>query len=201
MTFAEDADSLPEGWVGMNEWSGYDADESVVFLGNARSQIVCNFPSSAFEGLNQGQGPIARYLGVEGVPGNYNILEYLIPGIVGQVGTPQGPGWIMSPGIAQSLWDYGLESKEAVGTWLNDNTIMPIGEIEKWGWYDFNYRSGERTTMVNGEAVMLKDLPDDYLYKWLGSRASIIVCNSFGDETIILFGNMGGSARPIDPWR
>jgi hypothetical protein len=220
MCFAEDSESLPPGWLGQNELAtytgtdnkthNYDKTESFAFLGNFRSQIEANLSSQSFRNLNKGVGDLARALGVEGKPGNYNVLQYLIPVLIGQTGTPGIPGFYVTPGVAKSLYDAGLTSKAAVGKWISDSTIIPLGEVEKWGWYDFNYSGGTRAlTDIDGKPVLgkdgkqlqMKDGPKDLPYRWASTSATILVGNGGGDDSIYMFGNFGGSARPIDPWR
>jgi hypothetical protein len=116
----------------------------------------------------------------------------------------------MTPGVAQSLAAAGFTSKAAVGQWLSDNTILPMGEVKKWGWFDFNYSGGTRPMVdVNGKPMLGPDgkqltmlqVPDDTPFRWAGTTSTILVGNTGSDESIMLFGNMGGTGRGIDPWR
>jgi hypothetical protein len=210
MCFAEDADALPPGWQGQNELAtytdasgarvNYTKNDNLVFVGNVRSIIEMNFSSQSFQNLNKGVGDLARALGVEGKPGNYNILPYLMPGLIGQTGTGGLPTFLMSPGIAQSLYDYGFKSKAEVSTWASQNDIITLGLYQQMGWYDYATSGGVRTIRTaDNKTVAMKDAPKDTPYAVGG--LSIIVTNSGGDECIMGFANMGGSARAIDPWR
>lgn len=211
MCFAEDASVLPAGWLGQNELATYTGsdnkthnftkNDNLVFTNTTRSQITANFSSQSFQNLNKGVGDLARALGVEGKPGNYNVLSYLLPSMIGS--TADGatmPAMIMSPGIAQSLYQFGLTSKQAVIDWVHANDTMTIVDYRGMGWYDFGTTGGTRampgTTYTYGSAPV--DTP------WHeGDVPAVIVTNSGGDECLMLFGSWTGlgNVRPVDPWR
>jgi hypothetical protein len=210
MCFAEDADSLPGTWQGVNELAtytdstgarkNYTKNDNLIFVGNVRSVINMNFSSQSFQNLNKGVGDLARALGVEGKPGNYNIIPYLLPGLIGQTGTGGLPTFIMSPGIAKSLYDAGFKSKAEVSTWTSANDWMTLGDYKRMGWFDYATSGGNsRITTSDNKSVMMKDAPDST--PWDVGGLSIIVTNAGGDDCIMGFANMGGGARAIDPWR
>ena len=211
MCFAEDIDALPPGWQAVNEATtytnaagqrvNYTRNDNLVFVGNVRSIVQMNFSSQSFLNLNKGVGDLARALGVEGKPGNYNILPYLLPGLIGQTGTGGLPTFIMSPGIAKSLYDYGFKSKAEVSTWTSANDVMTLGDYKRMGWFDYATSGGTRTIVdpTTNKTAMMKDSPDSI--PWSVGGMSIIVTNGGGDECIMGFANMGGGARAIDPWR
>jgi hypothetical protein len=164
-----------------------------------------NFSSQSFQNLNKGVGDLARALGVEGKPGNYNIIPYLLPGLIGQTGTGGLPTFVMSPGIAKSLYDAGFKSKAEVSTWTAANDWMTLGDYKRMGWFDYATSGGNATIRLEGRygtnntTKAMKDAPDST--PWNVGGLSIIVTNTGGDECIIGMANMGGSARDIDPWR
>ena len=214
MCFAEDTDSLPTGWLGQNELAtymgsdnktkNYTKNDNLVFLNTTRSQQVMNFSSQSFQNLNKGVGDLARALGVEGKPGNYNILQYLLPSMIGSTANGSTmPALFMSPGIAKSLYDYGLTSKAAVVAWVNANDWVTLGDWQKMGWYDFATNGGTRTIVTSdNKTMMMKDAPIST--KWqVGGVPAILVTNVGGDECIMAFGSWSGlgSVRPVDPWR
>lgn len=147
MCVAEDADSLPPGWEPDNTMGTYvnadgkstnlTASSSIVRTGGGATIVWCNTSPQAITDLNQGKGPLARSLGVEGKPGKYNILQYFLPPIVGQYGPGTYGGWILTPGVAKSLYDYGFTTKAAVSAWIRDNTVTTIGAEKRHGWWDF----------------------------------------------------------------
>jgi hypothetical protein len=159
-----------------------------------------NFAPSAFLDLNQGKGPLARALGVEGKPGKYNVLEYLLPKIMGSgMSGPGGTSWMMTPAIAQSLYDYGFKTKADVGKWMGTVTWTTVGEFRKTGWYDFTTSGqvGGAIDPVTGK--LWRELPDDT--RKSGTSASILVVPAAaGYEFLIGYGG-GGTVHLIDPWR
>jgi hypothetical protein len=176
-------------------------NDNLVFLNTTRSQVITNFSSQSFQNLNKGVGDLARALGVEGKPGNYNILQYLLPSMIGS--TADGatlPALIMSPGIAQSLYATGLTSKQAVIDWVSANDWMTVEDFRGLGWYDFTTNGGTRA--LPGTSFTYGNAPANTPWQE-GAVPAIIVTNSGGDETIMAFGSWTGlgTARPIDPWR
>jgi len=202
VAIGEDTDSLPPGWELDNVVAGRKATESIVRVyANVFSSggwVVSNFSPQAFQDLNQGKGPIARYLGVEGKPGKYNILEFLVPQIIGAQAAQSGMrGWVLSPDIAMSLYDYGFTTKAAINTWLNNNILLPVSEYKKFGWFDFNTSGG--TATVPGTSISYNSAPDTFLLH-VTSSANVIVSNSVGGACIVFFGS-SNSPHTIDPWK
>jgi hypothetical protein len=211
MCFVEDASALPTGWLGQNELVTYKAsdnstrnftkNDNLVFTNTTRSQVIANFSPQSFQNLNKGVGDLARALGVEGKPGNYNILQYLLPSMIGS--TAMGatlPAIIMSPGIAKSLYDAGFTSKQAVIKWVSDNDYMTVADYQGLGWYDFSTSGG--TSKMPGTNIAYMDAPPATPWHE-GDVPAIIVTNSGGDETIMLFGSWTGlgTVGPIDAWK
>jgi hypothetical protein len=212
LCFSEDTDSLPPGWLGQNELQTYLAADgvtrvnykradSIVFVGNARSIIDFNFSPSSFQNLNKGVGDLARALKVEGKPGNYNILEVFLPGLIGQTGTGGYPALLMSASIAKSLYDYGFKTKAEVATWSTSASWMTLHDYKSMGWFDYGTTGGTRTIVTSdNKTMMMKDAPDNTRWN-AGSFSTIIVTNAAGADSILGIANMGGSAKPIDPWK
>jgi hypothetical protein len=209
--FAEDASQLPSGWLGQNELAAYTGtdnkshnftkNDNLIFTNTTRSQITANFSSQSFLNLNKGVGDLARALGVEGKPGNYNVITYLLPAMIGS--TADGatmPALIMTSGIAKNLYDFGLKSKQEVIDWVNDNNEMKITDYRGMGWYDFGTSGGTRT--MPGTKYTYGNAPDDTPWHE-GKVPAIIVTNSGGDECIFCFGSWSGlgTVCPVDPWR
>lgn len=110
------------------------------------------------------------------------------------------PALIISPGIAQSLYQCGLTSKQAVIKWISDNDYMTVADFQGLGWYDFTTTGG--TKLMPGTNIAYKDAPPDTPWHE-GDVPAIIVTNSGGDETIMLFGSWTGlgTVGPIDAWK
>jgi len=202
VAIGEDADSLPPGWNPDNVEANRTPSQSIVKVyANVFSSggwVVSNWAPQAFTDLNQGKGPIARYLGVEGKPGKYNILDFLVPQFIGAQAAQSGmAGWILSPDIAQSLYDYGFKKKSDIGAYLNNVVTVTNGEYKKFGWWDFNTNGG--TSSISGTGLTYNTAPDSYLLHRMTS-ASIIVSNSVSQGVMIFYGS-SASTKDIDPWR
>ncbi len=210
VAFAEDEEGMPTGWVTLGVEDGYKKTESVLGkYGHPNYWALVEFGNapSSFRGLiGEGYGGIARYLGVEGIPGPHNFLAAILPKVIPfHVG---GISLIMHPNMAKSLYDYGFTTKAAVAQWIYDTYYITQGEFEKYGWYDFQTGGGLKEDPITG--IPYIDLPDSHQHHALGPKPDtcIIVSNGFADELCWVVGgasNTGYSARPtlypIDPWR
>jgi hypothetical protein len=222
--FAEDLEGLPETWVGWNEEATklvdtgkkddngnpvYDtvnlsADESVI--GKFWSQsIVCNlmtFPGY-FRTLNQGQMGLARKLGVEGTPGNYNWLEYFLDEWVNVTKSVGGIGFILHPNLAETLYLSGFESKQEVYQWLYDNYFITVEEHYNTGLWEFPYDDGRALERSNPWGLtwgeLLEQHPDYELHSF--TSAFIVVSDGFQDEHYHMLLSSAPQAFLIDPWR
>ncbi len=203
---AEDDEALPAGWLGLNEESTYYKDgnavnytknDSIITLSWCEGSILATqFAPSSFRGLiSEGYGGMARRLGVEGIPGPHNFLEYILPELI--MDAPRSWVLMMHPAMAESLKDYGFASKAAVGSWMKEASYIPAVEYKKYGWYDTSTDSGRRNESTSGKPW--NDLPDDYMVPSI-SNVRIIVGMAPGDETCIAVRG-GLTAYPIDPWR
>ncbi len=209
MCIAENADGLPEGWKGLNEEHGFKKDESVALVmgpSGIHTNFGGEFPPGTYRSLQKsGHGGIARRLGVKGIPGPHNFLEYMIPGLwANRLGNYT---FIMVPEMAQHLHDYGFKSKDEIYEWLWEQSFEPLRDyrlrappdIHTNGWMGIEPRSGKHW----------KELDDDYMVPAGGGDPSgncIIVAG--GPEEVILTLNGGRrsglritSAYGIDAWR
>jgi hypothetical protein len=207
--FPEDEDGLPSGWETLREESGYKKTESAI--GGIGGVLMTSgpFQPSAFRALiSTGTGGIARRLGVEGIPGPHNVLEYIIPELipVGRNTGAYGTTFLMHPNMAISLYDYGFKTKAAVYEWMwnNKEYWITAGEMRKNGNYDHATNAGTNKEAISG--IAWKDLPDDYPVPsmFIGNKPMdncIIVSVGFADETCFVLGRGRPTMRPIDPWR
>ncbi len=211
VAFAEDEDGLPPGWEGYNEDSGYKKTDSVLGKVGVRASTMNEYAPSSFRGLiGEGYGGMARRLGVEGIPGPHNFLEYVLPlhtaSCAGAV--KSGKLLIMHPNMAISLYDYGFKKKADVYQWMWDTYFITVGEVRKYGWYDFRTSGGTAKEPFSGTPY--DELPADYLLHEHGKNGPqdncILVCLGGADEVCLVWPaatseNGRPSASPIDPWR
>lgn len=202
MAFAEDDDALPQGWLTMREEYGYTKTQSALTLKwTPGSVLSAQFAPSSFRALNSGTGGVARTLGVEGKPGHYNFLEYIVPEVLyDRAGSKT---LVMHTNMAQSLYDYGFTTKAAVMDWMWKATFVPVSRYRNYGWFDTSTNSGKSIEPTSGKAW--NDLPPDYMVPTLGGTAAsnqVIVAMAPGDENCMLFeGGRGARLYPIDPWK
>ena len=144
---------------------------------------------------------MARRLGVKGVPGPHNWLEYILPGLWSQ----REGGWtfIMVPTMAQHLYEIGFKSKEEVYEWLYKKSFEPVKDfklrsgpdVETNGWMGIEKTSGKHW----------KELDDDYMVPIMEDPFDNCIIVAGGDEEVSQ--QMGGreaGANPIyniDAWR
>jgi hypothetical protein len=196
--FGEDADGLPPGWKGMNEEFGYGKDESVVMIMNAGGMQHQGFRPGGYRALQKsGHGGMARRLGVKGMPGPHNWLEYVLPGLFSQ----REHGWtfIMIPEMAQHLYEYGFKSKDEVYEWLYRQSFEPLEkfklrsgpDVETNGWLGIEKLSGKHW----------KELPDDHLVPIMDSPLENCIIVAGGDEETSQQMGGRGTAFGIDAWR
>jgi len=209
--FAEDDEGLPEGWVGFNQDEGYAATESVLGKVGIRESGMNQYAPSSFRGLiGAGTGGMAVRLGVEGIPGPHNYLEYLLPLYTQDcAGTcKSGKLLIMHPNMAKSLYDYGFKTKAAVIQWMWDTYFVTAGSMKGYGWYDFRTTGG--TALEPLTRIPYSQLPPSYLLHEHGKNGPrdncILVCLGGADEVTIVWPaatseNARPASSPIDPWR
>jgi hypothetical protein len=210
LLYAEDGEVLPVGWVGMNEDAGFAKNESVIMLCQSSTMLMTTFAPSSFRGLNNGVGGIAIKLGVEGKPGKYNFVEYIMqwnlmptkPFEGSSVVGPQGPmNFTIHPDMAAMLKLYGFNTKADFYKWVYDRTVTTAAEYRKYGWYDVLTNNGAAIEPTSGKAY--KDLAPDYKVHVAGEAKDQLVIVSIypGDESCLVFSGGKGIARCIDPWK
>ncbi len=204
--FAENADGLPPGWKGLNEEYGFKKDESVVMCMNGLFGIQGRqFSPGGYRALQKsGHGGIARRLGVKGIPGPHNWLEYLVPGLWAN----QEGGWtfIMVPEMARHLYEYGFKSKDEVYEWLWKKSFVTVVEYRNYSWTDI--RTNGWTGIESTSGKSWKELPDDYMVPAAGDdpRNFLIIVGGGEEEVCLeLGGRLAGTVVDpvfsIDAWR
>jgi len=203
--FAENADALPSGWKGLNEEHGYKKDESVVMVTVGSGCIQrAGFAPGVYRAFQKsGHGGMARYLGVKGVPGPHNWLEYILPGL--WAGREGSITLIMVPEMAQHLYEIGFKSKDEVYEWLWNKSFEPIRDYRNRGTPDFRTNGWMGIEKTSGKRW--KELDDDYMVPVSGDDPSdncLIIGGGQEEVCLILGGGFGFGADPIysiDAWR
>ncbi|MBI2851038.1 MAG: hypothetical protein HYX80_08390 [Chloroflexi bacterium] len=196
---AENVDGLPPDWEGLNEEFGFDKDQSIVMVASPGGIQHQGFRPGGYRAFQKsGHGGMARRLGVKGVPGPHNWLEYILPGMFSQ----REHGWtlVMVPEMARHLYEYGFKSKTEIYEWLYKKSFEPLAtfklrsgpDVETNGWMGVEKLSGKHW----------KELPDDYMVPIMDSPAENCIIVAGGEEeTSEQMGGGRGQAYGIDAWR
>jgi hypothetical protein len=200
--FAEYAEGLPPGWKGLNEELGFKKDESIIMtcMPGAWGIGQQHMPGVYRSLQRTGHGAIARFLGVKGIPGPHNYLEFLTKGIWAT--REGGFTLILVPQMAQDLCDYGFKTKEAIYEWIWKKSFEPLREYRLRGVPDLTTNGWMGIEKTSGKHW--KELSDDYMVPAGGDDPfesyCIIVCD--GMETASdRFTGGHGQAYSIDAWR
>jgi hypothetical protein len=200
--FAENAEALPPGWEGLNEECGYKKNESVIvpimaYTGGMQSGAW--MPGGYREFQKSGHGGIARRIGVKGIPGPHNILDYIKSFWVDAEG---GMTFIMLPEMARHLYEYGFKTKAAVYEYIYKRSFMPLSEYRTHQRPDIMTNAWKGIERTSGKHW--KELPDDYLVPACPDpEANCIIVTGNGEEQLHWMGGRRGSAEAynIDAWR
>jgi len=199
--FPENDDALPPGWASLREEYDFKKDEScVVSLHMGFSTRNTEFMPGGYRELQKsGHGGIARRLGVKGIPGPHNWMEYFIDHL--WVDGEGGKTFLMLPEMARDLQLYGFKSKDEVYEWLYEKSFMTLKEYrthqspDVWtnGWKAVEPRSGKHWLELN-EDYMVPAVADPY--------QNCIIVTGGGEEMALWTGGRGReSAYSIDVWR
>ncbi len=186
MCFAEDADGLPPGWLGLNEEHGFRKDENVVMvMGTEGGLDAAQFSPGGYRAFQKsGHGGIARRLGVKGKPGPHNFLDFLLPGI--WAGGREGARtFIIVHEMARHLYELGYKSKAEVYEYIWKKGLEPLSEYRKRSWVDLTTNGWMGVDRQSGKPW--KELPEDLLISVAGDKPGdncIIVCGS--DEEVCM---------------
>ncbi|MFC1954373.1 hypothetical protein ACFLVZ_00920 [Chloroflexota bacterium] len=204
--FSEDLDGLPPGWNGLNEESGFKKNESVVMVMNTGAYgatVTGRFTPGGYRALQKsGHGGMARRLGVKGIPGPHNWLEYILPELPT---TREGAvTLVMVPEMAQHLYEYGFKSKEEIYKWLWERSFISIKDYKLRSRPDFATNGWMGIEKTSGKPW--KELPDDYMIPPADDPSSYCIIIGGGEEERYCeFDGRGGEAsNPIynvDAWR
>jgi hypothetical protein len=180
---AENADGLPPGWKGLNEEGGYRKDESVMLVHPHVNDGIrgVQFSPGGYRAFQKsGHGGIARKLGVKGMPGPHNWLEYLLDDF--WTGREGAKTIIMVPEMARHLYEYGFKSKEAVYEWLYQKSFIPLSRYRNYSWVDLHTNGWLGVEPISGKHW--KELPDDYLVPAAEDPFAFCIVVGGGDEEV-----------------
>ncbi len=200
--FPENAEALPPGWEGLNEECGFKKSDNVLVPIPAYGggmQGASWMPGGYREFQKSGHGGIARRIGVKGIPGPHNFLEYIRSFWVDSEG---GMTFIMLPEMAHHLYEYGFKSKEAVYEYLYKRSFMPLKEYRTHQRPDIMTNAWRGIERTSGKHW--RDLPDDYMVAACPDPfANCIIVTGAGEEQLHWMMGRRGSAEGynIDAWR
>jgi hypothetical protein len=199
--FAEYADGLPKGWLGLNEEYGYKKNESIIMGTRAGNWGIGQFfmPGVYRAFQKDGHGAMARKLGVKGIPGPHNWLEYLCEGLWATM--EGGITLVMIPEMAQHLADVGFKSKDEVCEWIWKKSFEPVKEYRMRGRPDFETNGWTSIEKTSGKRWL--ELDENYMVPAGGGfpRANCILICGGEEETVHRFGGGHGPVFNVDVWR
>ena len=206
MVLGEYAEGLPPGWKGLNEEYGYKKDESVLMnvpIGHSNSAwgIGQEHMPGVYRSLQRtGHGAIARYLGVKGIVGPHNYLEFLCKDIWAN---REGGFTIgMPPQIAMDMYNYGFKTKESIYEFFWKKSFEPMSKYRLRGTPDFRTNGWLGTEPTSGKPW--KELPDDYMVPVSGDdpfRAFAVFVFNMEETQTARFTGGHHDAYCIDAWR
>ena len=203
----EDLDALPPGWKGLNEEYDFKKDESIIYVMNLGRGGTTNIHRTEFSPggyrafQKSGHGGVARRLGVKGIPGPHNFLEYMLSEI--WAGREGGITFLLLPQMARHLYDYGFKSKDAVYEWIYKQSFRTMKEYRTHSWPDVQTNAWLGIERASGKPW--KELPDDYLVPFVHDPyENCIIVTGGGEEYPQWLGARrpgGNPAYSIDAWR
>jgi hypothetical protein len=203
----EDLDSIPQGWKSLSEEYDFKRTDNILYTFNFGRGGSTNIHRTEFSPggyrafTKSGHGGIARRLGVKGVPGPKNWLQYMIPGIWHD--REGGITFFMLPQMAWALREAGFKSKDEVYEWIYKASFTSLGNYRTHSWVDVNTNSWQGIEPKSGKPY--KELPDDYQVSFVKDPyESCIIVTGSGEE----YPQWVGARRPgndavynIDAWR
>ena len=203
--FPENAEALPPGWKGLNEEYDFKKNESCIVTfsgGQGGGWQGTQFSPGGYRAFQKsGHGGIARRLGVKGVPGPKNWIEYHLPGFwtCGEGGIT----FVMLPEMAQHLYECGFKSKDDVYEWIYEKSFTTMKEYRTHSWPDMRTNAWMGIERTSGKPW--KELPDDYMVPAVNDPFESCIIVTGGGEEVGLFGpgrrTSMDPAYSIDVWR
>ena len=199
--FPENTDALPPGWKGLNEELDFKKNESILVPVGVPSHATPFSPGGYRALQKSGHGGIARRLGVKGIPGPHNWLEYIIPGL--WAGGEGGITIMMLPEMARHLYECGFKSKYDVYEWIYKKSFTTMKDYRTHSWPDMRTNAWMGIERTSGKPW--KELPDDYMVPYVNDPfENCIIVTGAGEEMALYGGGRGpgaDAAYGIDVWR
>jgi hypothetical protein len=195
----ENAQGLPPGWKGLNEEYDFKKDESCVVVlrvgkGLSGEMHPTQFSPGGYRAFQKsGHGGIARRLGVKGVPGPKNWVEYHIPSL--WTGEEGGYTFFMLPEMARHLYEAGFKSKDAFYEWLYKKSFMNVAQYRTHSWPDVNTNGWKGIEPLSGKHW--NELPDDYMVPAMNEPYNACIVVTGGGEELSFWTN--GRTSNVDP--
>jgi hypothetical protein len=201
--FPENLEGLPPGWSGLNEEYDFKKDQSALIVFTAGQIHRIQFSPGGYRAFQKsGHGGIARRLGVKGMPGSKNWLEYFVHKCLWSDGEG-GITIMMIPEMAQHLYEYGFKSKDEIYEWIYKKSFMTVGEYRTHSWPDMRTNAWLGIEKISGKHW--KELDDDDMVPVMGDPwdNAIIVTGGGEESAIWMAGRTSGAdlAYSIDEWR
>jgi len=201
----ENDDALPPGWASLREEYDFGKDESCVYnlrIHHSRTLQRTEFmPGGYREFQKSGHGGIGRRLGVKGIPGPHNWMEYFVDSL--WKNWEGGKTFLMLPEMARDLRLYGFKTKDAVYEWLYKRSFMPVREYRTHQRPDVTTNAWKGIEATSGKPW--KELDEDYMVPAVADPFENCIIVTGGGEEVGLWTD-GRSARSdpaysIDAWR
>jgi hypothetical protein len=199
---AEYAEGLPKGWKGLNAELGYKKSESVLMsIRPGAWGLGQEHMPGVYRSLQRtGHGAIARYLGVKGIVGPHNYLEFLCKGIWAT--KEDGFTIAMPPQIAQDMYDYGFKTKQSIYEFFWKKSFEPLKDYRMRGRPDEHTNGWMGIEKTSGKHW--KELPDDYMVPAGGDnpfRSYNVIVFNMEETATARFSGGHGEHYSIDAWR
>ncbi|MFC2070440.1 hypothetical protein ACFLTB_04635 [Chloroflexota bacterium] len=201
--FPENDDALPPGWTSIREEYDFGKDESCVVamrMGDTvqRTEFM---PGGYREFQKSGHGGIGRRLGVRGIPGPHNWLEYFASGLWRN--WEGGKTFIMLPEMARDLQLFGFKTKDEVYEWLYKKSFMTVKEYRTHQRPDVTTNAWKGIEPTSGKPW--KELNEDYMVPTVANPFdNCIIVTGGGEEQSLWTDGRQASSDPaysIDSWR
>ena len=201
--FPENDDALPPGWATIREEYDFSKDESAVVairIGETmhRTEFM---PGGYREFQKSGHGGIGRRLGVKGIPGPHNWLDYFVKSL--WANWEGGKTFFMLPEMARDLQLYGFKTKDEVYEYFYKQSFMTVREYRTHQRPDVTTNAWRGIEPTSGKHW--KELDDDYMVPACSSPfENCIIVTGGGEEQALWTDGRGANANTaysIDNWR